>query len=67
MPCIKTVEGTSGNMLIQQFRVLREKGTERPGSSKLDHTFNEGVYSMSDFPCAPPLCRCADQCSLCRM
>lgn len=61
------LEATSGNMLIQQFRVLREKGTERPGSSKLDHTFNEGVYSMSGIPHASSSCAHADQYSVRRM
>ena len=28
----------------EQYRVLREKGTERPFSGEYDHTFEEGVY-----------------------
>ncbi len=28
----------------QQFHVLREKGTERPRSSPLDHEYSEGLY-----------------------
>jgi peptide-methionine (R)-S-oxide reductase len=31
----------------EQYRVLRQKGTERPGSSKLDHLFEEGIYSCA--------------------
>ena len=37
-----------GPMLISpQFRVIRGKGTERPGSHEYDHSFNEGTYSTS--------------------
>jgi peptide-methionine (R)-S-oxide reductase len=31
----------------EQFHVLRQKGTERSGSSPLDHLFEEGVYSCA--------------------
>ncbi|KAK4689756.1 peptide-methionine (R)-S-oxide reductase, partial [Tremellales sp. Uapishka_1] len=37
----------------EQFRVLREKGTERPGSSPLDKKFDEGVYTCAG--CDAPL------------
>ncbi len=28
----------------EQFRILRQKGTEAPFSGEYDHTFDEGVY-----------------------
>lgn len=29
---------------VYQFRVLRQKGTERPGSHPYDHSNDKGVY-----------------------
>ena len=37
----------------RQFRVLRNKGTEAPGTGKLDKHFEEGVYSCAG--CEAPL------------
>lgn len=37
----------------EQFRVLREKGTERPGTGEYDHTFNDGIYKCA--ACDSPL------------
>lgn len=31
----------------EQYRVLREKGTEAPGSSELDSVFDPGTYSCA--------------------
>jgi peptide-methionine (R)-S-oxide reductase len=39
----------------EQFRVLREKGTERPGTGIYDKHFEEGVYACSG--CNTPLYR----------
>lgn len=40
----KTEEEWRQLLTSQQFRVLREKGTERPRSSPLDHEYGEGLY-----------------------
>jgi len=37
----------------QQFRVLREKGTESPGTGKFDKLYEEGVYTCG--ACDAPL------------
>ncbi|KAI9337113.1 methionine sulfoxide reductase B [Zopfochytrium polystomum] len=37
----------------EQFRVLRQKGTEAPGSSPLDHHFASGTYACA--ACNTPL------------
>ncbi|GAQ81805.1 methionine sulfoxide reductase B [Klebsormidium nitens] len=37
----------------EQFRVLRQKGTEYPGSSPLDKTYDDGVYECAG--CGTPL------------
>ena len=37
----------------EQFRVLREKGTERPGTGEYNHAFNNGVYNCA--ACEAPL------------
>ena len=40
----KTEEEWRQALTPQQFHVLREKGTERPRSSPLDHEYGEGRY-----------------------
>ncbi|KAG6910217.1 Peptide methionine sulfoxide reductase B5 [Tephrocybe rancida] len=37
----------------EQFRVLREKGTEAPGTGEYNHHFAQGVYSCAG--CKTPL------------
>ena len=40
----KTEEEWRRELTPEQYRVLREKGTERPFSGEYDHTFDGGVY-----------------------
>jgi peptide-methionine (R)-S-oxide reductase len=40
-------------LTLEQFRVLRAQGTERPGSSPLNHEKRKGVFSCAG--CALPL------------
>ncbi|KAI0788850.1 methionine sulfoxide reductase [Abortiporus biennis] len=37
----------------EQFRILRQKGTERPGTGEYDHFDGQGVYSCAG--CGTPL------------
>jgi peptide-methionine (R)-S-oxide reductase len=40
----KTEAEWQAELTPEQYRVLREKGTERPFSGEYDHTFDDGVY-----------------------
>jgi peptide-methionine (R)-S-oxide reductase len=40
----KTEAEWRAELTPEQYRVLREKGTERPFSGELDHTFEAGTY-----------------------
>jgi peptide-methionine (R)-S-oxide reductase len=40
----KTEEQWRSELTAEQYRVLREKGTERPFSGEYDHAFEPGVY-----------------------
>ena len=41
---IKTNEEWKKDLTAQQYRVLREKGTESPYSGEYDHSFDDGTY-----------------------
>jgi peptide-methionine (R)-S-oxide reductase len=43
----KTAAEWKAALTPEQFRVLRQKGTERSGSSKLDHLFEKGTYNCA--------------------
>jgi len=43
-PCPPFATDHTRPFLSPQFRVLRQKGTERPGSHEYDKKFDEGVY-----------------------
>ncbi|KAL3452557.1 putative methionine-R-sulfoxide reductase SelR [Aspergillus insuetus] len=48
------VEEASANEDVEQFRILRQKGTERPGTGEYDsHYPSEGVYACAG--CSAPL------------
>jgi peptide-methionine (R)-S-oxide reductase len=40
----KTEEQWRADLTPEQYRVLREKGTERPFTGEYDHVFEEGTY-----------------------
>src|SRR5204862_3341283 len=45
MPKIqKTEQGWRAELTREQYRILREKGTEAPFSGEYDHTFEPGTY-----------------------
>jgi peptide-methionine (R)-S-oxide reductase len=41
---VKTEAEWRAELAPEVYRVLREKGTERPFSGEYDHTFEDGVY-----------------------
>jgi len=43
----KTEEEWRQTLTPQEFHVLREKGTERPRSSPLDHEYGKGLYNCA--------------------
>ncbi|KAJ1697669.1 hypothetical protein LUZ63_006181 [Rhynchospora breviuscula] len=49
----KTEEEWRAVLSPEQFRILRQKGTEAPGTGEYDKFFEDGVYSCA--ACATPL------------
>jgi peptide-methionine (R)-S-oxide reductase len=43
----KTDEQWRAELTPEQYRVLREKGTEAPFSGEFDHTFDAGTYTCA--------------------
>jgi peptide-methionine (R)-S-oxide reductase len=41
---VKTEAEWKAELTPEQYRVLREKGTERPYTGEYDHTFEDGTY-----------------------
>jgi peptide-methionine (R)-S-oxide reductase len=52
-PVVKTDAEWKAELTPEQFRVLRNHGTERAGTSPLDKTYSEGVYRCAG--CGQPL------------
>jgi peptide-methionine (R)-S-oxide reductase len=52
-PVKKSDEEWRAVLSPQQFKVLREKGTERPGTGEYDKHFEKGVYTCGG--CDAPL------------
>lgn len=46
-----------------QFRILREKGTEMPGTGEYDKKFEEGVYTCAG--CGTPLYKSTTKFDVC--
>src|SRR4030066_269370 len=46
-PVIKSEEEWKKELTPEQYRVLREKGTERAFTGKYDHHFEKGVYKCA--------------------
>jgi peptide-methionine (R)-S-oxide reductase len=53
IPMIKSEEEWKKELTPEQYRVLREKGTERPFTGKYDEFFEEGTYHCA--ACGNPL------------
>ena len=52
-PVVMSEEEWRGKLTAAQYRVLREHGTERAGSSPLDKEYSDGVYHCAG--CGQPL------------
>ncbi|KAG8692058.1 Peptide methionine sulfoxide reductase B2, chloroplastic [Ceratobasidium sp. 423] len=52
-PVVKSEEEWRAQLSLEQFRILRQKGTEPAGTGKYDKHYEDGIYSCAG--CGAPL------------